>query len=824
MLAVDTETLGFTGPLTLIQYQEVGTETPVIFEAFMESIDKNIALCERVADEGIIGFNLAFDWYQLYKWYTMMLLLRDEVSPNALPANHIRTLAELEPEARFGPCLKPRYALDLMLHARKTVYQSTMQRSPIFIRRVPRDIAYDLKKYLMENIDLPEICFAKAKGKDRWGYKPSTIDGKASNDFVDMYLNFMPSSSLKAIVIDAGLRTEDRIKYEEVQAPKPVEVSYAPFATAISKAPLWIAKIGKDKKKFGKTWPGLVEDHIVHWRMSEPRRYAIEDVEDTLNLYYHFDEPEINDRDSEISCMLGAIRWRGYPIDVAKAKALRDQEKQLIHSAPRSTDRVYEWLAPVLSENERHHLHNEHTQSKETSRAKLELLMTFKKECDCPATTEMREIEDPDLGTVLTPTVVKDHVPDCPEEFEHPVVERAKAVLKARQAQTKVALLDKLILAGRMHVGASTIGSLSGRVSGSSLDDKGDRVTSINALGIQRGEDVRSIFLFAGEDETFSSGDFDAFEIGISDAAWNDKALRKQLLTCSKCGYVHSAAEYRVMTACCSCKAKGALRKIHALFAMSLFPGNSYDDIIASKGSDNDMYDKGKRGVFGGLTYGGDERTLERRIGIPLEQAKKARDAFFNQFTGVQAQQNSVYEDFCSMRQERAHGKVSWYEPKNEVSSLLGFKRYFTLENQICKALYNLANDPPSEWQKHKRIVKRREDREQKAIHATQSALFGSAFNIQSGVYRAALNHQIQSTGADLIKILQRDIWNLQPVGTHEWLVAPFSIHDEIDTPIRKGYEAQVKKIVDDFVIQYAELIPLLRIEWKENLEDWSQK
>ena len=47
------------------------------------------------------------------------------------------------------------------------------------------------------------------------------------------------------------------------------------------------------------------------------------------------------------------------------------------------------------------------------------------------------------------------------------------------------------------------------------------------------------------------------------------------------------------------------------------------------------------------------------------------------------------------MRQPGGIGsKVEWHEPADFVESMLGFRRYFTLENRICKTLFDLADDP----------------------------------------------------------------------------------------------------------------------------------
>ena len=55
-------------------------------------------------------------------------------------------------------------------------------------------------------------------------------------------------------------------------------------------------------------------------------------------------------------------------------------------------------------------------------------------------------------------------------------------------------------------------------------------------------------------------------------------------------------------------------QKLHALFGMAL-SGLSYAEVILSSGTENDWYDKGKRGVFA-LVYGGDWNTLVQKLGV----------------------------------------------------------------------------------------------------------------------------------------------------------------------------------------------------------------
>jgi DNA polymerase I-like protein with 3'-5' exonuclease and polymerase domains len=176
------------------------------------------------------------------------------------------------------------------------------------------------------------------------------------------------------------------------------------------------------------------------------------------------------------------------------------------------------------------------------------------------------------------------------------------------------------------------------------------------------------------------------------------------------------------------------------------------------------------------------------------------------------------------MNQPKGLGtRVEWNDPADYAESIFGFRRYFTLENQICKALFDLAENPPPEWQKIKVKVIRR-DREQTVCGALRSALFASSFALQAANMRAAGNHVIQSTGATITKRLQCLLWESQPVGIHPWKVMPCNFHDEIMCPIVPELSDSVKEKVNAFIESNKAHVPLIGMTWKQNLDNWATK
>lgn len=800
MIFFDTETLSFNGPMVLLQYAEDGGPI-VLYPVWERPVKETLNLLRYLASQPVVGFNLAFDWYQVQKLFNMMCLLEQDHGPDSKPEDHIQYLGEVEAEARFGDCIKPVSAMDLMLYARKGPYQMTMKRKPAVLRRVHKKISSLVVEELKLRLaDLPDVIGLRIVAKPY------------NADFDDIKISFHPKGSLKALVVAAGLR-EPRSLLSDLDMPTPpAEVPWAPFATAISKGPHWVYKRG------ALTWPARVKDFITFWGYHKAaREYALADVVDTRGLYDHFGKPELGDDDSVLACMMGSIRWHGYSLDLEQIDKILEETYDVVHDYPTGSKQVLTLLKRELTEQELMNLKDR--EGKVSTKSEIiHGLKDWRKDCDC--VTYKKEIRQDDEGnTVIDRVATADKgcsVCSGTGKLQHPVVPVVTGILEARTAKVNRAMLKKLKQAGRFHPSATVTGSLSGRMGGGSLNADGEKITVLNAMGVSK--KLRSCFTFADEGAWLEGGDFDAFEISIACRVWDDQTLNMELLTCHACENVATPKEFRESEHCPRCKKK-AFRKIHALFAMALYPTLSYEDVTASKGGDPDYYDNAKRSLFGGVMYGGDENTIHNRVGVPLEDAKRGRERFFGRYEGVQAAQDRAFDRFCSMRQEGGIGsKVTWNEPAESVEALTGFRRYFDIENTIVKCLYNLSDKMPREWTKFREIVVRR-DREQSIANATRTALLAAAFQLQAACMRAALNHEIQSTGAILNKKLQRRLWDVQPSGVSPWIVAPLNQHDEIMCPTKR----KLRDVVDQFLDEAAELVPLIKMDWRK-LDSWADK
>lgn len=782
----DTETCGFHGPAVLIQWAE-GDGPIELYSPWTNPVIDTLKLIEKIAAHpgGVVGFNLAFDWFHLCQLYTTLLLLPDH---SAYPEDLIDDYAKLEPAARGGPCLKPVSACDLMLHARKGPYQSTMNRGDVRIRRVPTPLAWQLAKELEKRVQLSSILFARKKNKfaPRWNvYDIKDAEDEIDPDFKDVVLSFAPSAGLKVLAADAlDLQPETIHLFADVELEGvylPEELGYAPYALAV--APNAI-----ENDNWKGAWPDVISHHIRHWTYNKyARAYAEKDVELTRGLYIHFGSPVLGDDDSVLACMVGAVRWKGYRIDEDGIKRLKVDAKIRQGKFPTAPAPARRYIEAVLTETDKAIMKGS------TKKTILEELA--KRDAQPCATCEGLGAIDPDDAMIFADgddgTYSYEEKIVCPtcngvKNFPDPVAIRASEVLNARKAGKELELYNKLLTARRFHASFVVIGTLSSRMAGS---DK------LNAQGIKRDKEVRRQFPLADPGSVLCGGDFAGFEVVLAEACYNDPDLRRDLQSG---------------------------KKIHGLFGQFVYPHMTYEEIL----KDLDIYSRCKSAVFA-MLYGGEAFTLKERLGVPIEQAQKAYEEFGRRYPGVARARQTIIKMFSALTQARAHGQISWTDPADYIESMMGFKRFFTLENQIIRALFDLANAPPKDWKDIRIKVQRDRNnplREQTAAGACQSALFGAAFALQSSNIRAAANHVIQSSGATITKMVQRKIWELQPAGVNDWSVQPMNVHDEIMCPTKPELVDSVTRIVMEAVEEIRPQIPLIAIEWEPQMKTWADK
>lgn len=878
---IDSETCGLFGPIVLFQWGE-GFDGPInLHSPFKREIAETLDLLEWLTTKRILGFNLAFDWFKVQQAWTTLKLLAKRVGKHELPINHIDAYALCEPEARDGPCLKPLGAFDLMLHARKGPWQSLMNRDPIVVRRVPITIARLVADELEAKIKLPDIFFAKRKQKKIDPFNPNprakwrikrikTADGE-NPDFVNIELEFSPSSALKALAThELQLDPEKTLVFKDVEVSRkflPNEQSVAPYALSIGRPGKWNG-----------AWPDVVEIHSNHWEHNVlAREYATKDIVYPRALYDKWGRPPFDDNDSVLACLAGSTRWKGFSVNIPGIGKLKRAAQEKMKLAPRAPSEVKEYIKEKLDPLEQVVLIDKHTGQMTTKRVVLEEIRKFKA---CQAC----------LDNV-------DHA-EC-KLIQHPAAERANLVLGSRQGKKEEEIYEKLELAQRFHVSVNVIGARSSRQSGGQ-NSEGKKIRksgSLNPQGIQKKKAVREQFPLAFTEELMRQaseqmrgaysdywdhlsdkyirehralnnrglhtdewaelgypilaeklvgGDFDKFEVCIADAYYLDPQLRIDLTgaepPCERgeCKYTNFNKETKQYEPCCSrCTGKPAKSgsvKIHAIIGSLAYTGRTYWEVRATDGKDSDilrqlfqdwpvehcvdLYTRAKSAFFA-LIYFGNEDTLASRLGIPKEDGLRVFNLIMERYPVMAAKRLEFYESFCPVRQPDG-GQVFWVEPDDYGESMNGFKRFVNLENQILKALYDLAEDIPPEWRDVKVKVMRRE-RLQTVAGAVRSALYGAAFGLQGANMRAMGNHKIQSTGAIETKELQCRIWKFQPIGIHPWMVRPMNVHDELPTAVHPDYEDRVAKVQAAFIEERRSLIPLLNMKWKA-LGTWGGK
>jgi hypothetical protein len=784
MIFLDTETCGLHGMPVLLQWAE---DEGIIhlWDFWREPIQRTLDLIDYICHHEIVGFNLSFDWFMLSKVYTVFRLFPGDW----IPEQHIQEIALREAEGMDGPCLKPRAACDLLLHSRKGPYQSLMAREDIRIKRVPAALAYALAEELEKTIELDGIYFAKTADKEAPRWKVFDIvskkTGAVNRDFKDVVLKFNAAGGLKYLAEYAlGLKPKHYFSDVELGSEwRPYELGYAPTALAVADSETWAA-YDADGKPCGFAWPGVITEHINHWATNEPaREYANDDIVYTRKLWEHFEKPAPGDDDSELACMVASVRWHGFEINRSGIETLAEQARLVVEKSPLNINKppaVRRYLTACMDEMEAILI------EESTRKANIEQICEWyiDKEETC---SKCNGVGFEAVGSPPV-TCLRCNGTGKLQPGIHPAAARAKEILAIKIANKEVELYGKLLRAKRFHASFKVIGTLSSRMSG------GD---GLNAQGISHAKTVRQMFPLTWPGYTLCGGDFDGFEVTLADAVFQDPELHQTLLSG---------------------------KKVHALLGMQFFPGSTYEEVVLSDGSKVlDMYDKGKKGFFG-FCYGGDFNTWNQKLGIPLNVAERAYNHLVSKYPGIGAARMKIFDSFCSMRQPAGIGsQVEWTDPADYCETFLGFRRYFTLENKICKALFELANHPPKLW-KSCPVKCIRRDRVQTAGGAVSSALYGAAFQIQAADMRASNNHLIQSPGAQITKRVQRKIWDLQPYGINEFVVAPMNIHDEVLCVTHPSFIDQVALVVQDSVESFREKVPLIGMKWNYEMASWAEK
>jgi len=728
MKYLDTETVGYTGPIVLIQ---TGTNHNNInlYHVWDHTVQETLDHIEEIinGEEPINIYNASFDSFHLHKlWNTWRNIENKSKSPR------VEEVFELEKHSWVNAaCLRPNTVVDTYIILTRGPFQFLLGRkgkNQIVVRKVPKAALEYLQPVLDKfTATLHPLLFAKFKDRSQaryWQYRTITLpngdpDPKYS-EFVDLCLPFNSAMGLKPFA--------EHVLHRETRS---IEIPAHHHPTD---------EHNQEYRPYNNTWPRFIGYHRAYWK-GPGVKYAEDDIRHLIDFNRYLittDEfPVLPDIDSELAWMVGGVRHRGFSLNIPALKGIIDKAKADTDIIPTAPRQAMGYLRQVANPEQ-------------------EILLV-----DTAKNTLVR-ISEADLGDLSV---------------------RANEILKQRMLDKQINLLEKLYEVGRFHPDFNVSGTKSNRMSGRG---------GLNAQGINRGGAIRSVFTFADSNFTLSGGDFEGQEVTILDAIISDSNLHAELLGGTK---IHTLM----------------WRLIHER------PDATNDEAK----EDLDSYTQSKNGVFS-IFYGAQLNKFAETIRVSLERAETIMGAWLAKYPGFAGFVDENERMFLSMRQPGGLGtKVIWNEPTRYAESVYKFRRDFDLENQFVRFFFGLANNPPSILKEISGRVIRR-DNPQSISGATQSAFYAAAFGVQAKNLRAAGNHRIQSTGAEITKKLQYAIWSIQPQGIHPWAVVLFNVHDEVMC-VNNCPDIVAQRVANK-VEAITNQIPLLSIDWHETLTDWSEK
>lgn len=479
----DTESIGFYGPTVTIQYC-IDDGKPVLWNIWDHSVQDTLDLIEMHLENEMYGFNLVHDAFHYFRTYNVL---------SNLPRLHVPEpldYYDVERESLDRYCLRPYKACDLLLVGRRTKLQATMNQKKITMRKVPRVLAEFLSTTLKETIEIPSIYFSKKSRGYEWkivplikgtGNEATQIGDEIDENFVNLKLEFAPSSSLKHVMQFLGHEVEH---FSELNFPKVKEYSWFPTQG---------------------DWIDVIRDHLHIWR-NDPRavQYALNDPVYTREMYKYLDCPEAGDIESELTFNVGGAHWRGYTIDRRRCER-RLKRLHLLNKAPinvNSPRQVKVWLGESADAYEK------------------QLLTDTRAETLKKIAEEWRE-ENPSLAL------------------------RAKTVLRAKRANVEITLVNRLLEAGRLHAVCKLSGTKSNRMSGGSESYiKTNGSLNIQGIKKGPGIRSLFLLANPELNEELNGGDFSGFEVSIADAVYGDPTLHSELLSGKKMHALFGAEMY----------------------------------------------------------------------------------------------------------------------------------------------------------------------------------------------------------------------------------------------------------------------------------------
>jgi len=309
---------------------------PTLHNVWLEPIPHTLDVIQEIVNNpgGVVGFNLSFDWFHLVKIYNILHRLKYVGGYEGKPIGVMNEIWQAEPYCK-GLSLRPHSCLDLMLHARKGEFQTTMGRKDIIIKKVPPSFAPALARELQSRIKISGIHFSKSKAGYRWVVRDHIPrGGEPDPQWSDVVLHFASSTSLEAL--SQELLGEGKGEWVIAKGYQPKEDMWQPYRS---------------------NWPAVINHHIATWaHNSVARNYASRDVTLLQKLWPAMGSPPLGDTDSELTVAVANARWQGFGL--ADPSSLIPEQERKMNAAPRAANAARRALAEVATEAERAVIHS----------------------------------------------------------------------------------------------------------------------------------------------------------------------------------------------------------------------------------------------------------------------------------------------------------------------------------------------------------------------------------------------------------------------------------------------------------------------------------
>jgi hypothetical protein len=817
----DLETCGLIGPIVTIQMKPDGGDTS-FYEVWKNPIKDTLDILEDLCEYTVCAWNLTFDWFHVNKWYNVFKRLVEDDPDKAKRPPQIWDVVFVENKLPRDYCLKPRGCLDLFSYARSGPLQHLLvgqKERKIEIKKVPTQAAYLIK----DSLPLPEkLYFYKVKKKD-WTIEDYVEDGIEMPEFKNLILRLGPTTSLKPIM-------RHIFGFDTIDYPIPKHLLFKE----------------REWKPWGGQWPYYIQKHIDYWHTDVvARKYAKDDVVylDYLNKVWQPPIPPAaagsdrskvavvdgsnqgtwGDDNSILTVATACARWHGIDLDQDEIK------HQIINY------NMIQSLVPTAPVAAKAYIIKGAAQDDETAKALARMrIPDTKKET---------------LEAIVNTTTINQNCEIIPDEL----ATRAQQVINARSAEKRLDILKKLQEAKRFFPQFITVGTKSDRMAGTG---------GLNAQGIPREDSMRQIFLFN------SGGDFDAFEVTIIDAAYPDAKLHEDLLDGrnihAKYGALLYSCTYEAILASKSTKDNKYNPAKNTVF--SRFYGAHLDRQARTAGVSLEAAGVANK-AFSEL-YPDTQREWEKirssfcsvhqpaGLGTQILWKKPAEfiESLFGYRRYYKLENYLVKELFhlaenlqtvghAASQQEVGHARENLVGEGIEPGGRPGGRTLQETDGRNGATHQGIEPGEPGELVRSgesttvqetsrnndkiptDKYITRRKSRGRQTIEgATRSALYATVFALQQRNMRSAANHKIQCSGAEITKRLQVELWELQPVGVRRWEIVLYNGHDEIAAVHDPSLNPQVQEVIDGVIKIYRETIPLLKMDWKFNMHNWSDK